>query len=197
MATWNAIVEPGYDDAKQAGSVMTLEDSPIILSAGSHWAGLRFQNCPIAPGDDIDTAHLTLDVYTAARDDPAGMAIYGENSFSAAAFTTDALNITARPRTTNFVAWTGNNIGAGDKNSPDLAVVLDEIINGGVSGYLQGNDIALFIDAVADTSFHFRSYEETTTNCARLTVNYTPAATAAAGPLVNGPRLKSKLRGLV
>ena len=48
-------------------------------------------------------------------------------------------------------------------------------------------------------TFWIRNTQARYVNCTTLYVGitYTPAATVAAGPLVNAPRLKSKLRGLV
>lgn len=195
MATWNAIIAASADDARQAGVTVTLDDAIIVFSAGTQWAGLRFPDCPIAPGDDIDTAYLTFGVFSTAYDDPGGMGIYGEAYNYPIPFTTDDGNISARNRTTTVVAWNGTGIGAGDRSSPDVAAVLNEIINGGY-GYTQGNPVAFILDPTGSTIFRFRAYDDSTTTCVRLTATYTPAA-GPAGPLINGPRLKSKLRGLV
>lgn len=195
MATWNAIIAASEDDARQAGLAMTLDDAIIIFNAGTQWGGLRFLNCPIAPGDSVDEVHLTFDVFSTSYDDPGGMGIYGQATDNPIPFTLDDGSISARNRTTNFVAWNGTNIGAGDQSSPDVAAVLNEIINGGY-GYTQGNPVAFILDPTGSTIFRFRAYDGSTTTCVRLTATYTPAA-GTAGPLVNGPRLKSKLRGLV
>ena len=196
MATWNAIITASSDDARQAGTTVTLTDTGILLNAGTQWAGLRFLSCPIAPGSGIVSALLTLDINTTTNDSPGGMGIYGEAYNFPNTFSTTGNDISNRNRTTNVVPWTGTDIGAGDKTAPDLAAVLNEIINGGY-GFSAGNPVALILDPTSTTDLLFRAYDGSTTTCARLTVEYTPPTTAAAGPLVNAQRLKSKLRGFV
>lgn len=198
MAIWNAIILDYQDDAKQAGTTMTLTDSPLTFTAGTQWWGFRFINCPIPVGSTINSTLLTLYVTSTTYDDPGGLIIYGQLSADVAGyFTINAADITNRLRTTDNVVWSGTNIGAGDRNPPDLSTVLDEIINEGA--YQLGYPIVFLFDAVGTTDFRVRSYDGFTDTCARLTVDYTPPAGAggAAGPLVNGPRLRSKLRGLV
>ena len=185
MATWNGICGASSDDAKQAGTTVTLTDAPIALTAGTHWAGLRFPSCPIANSETINSAVLTLEL-TAGSTDPGNLVIYGENVDDSATFTTTNNDISGRTRTTASVTWTAGAQGAGDKNAPDLAAILAEITTR--AGYAAGNDVALIFDATASTSLRFTSYDTSTSLCARLTVDYGGGGQpkAARGRLVPG-----------
>ncbi len=175
MATWNGIVGASSDDAKQAGTTVTLTDSPIILTAGTHWAGLRFQSCPIPNSATINSSTLTLELITGFAS-PDGMVIYGEDVDDAATFTTGTNDISGRTLTTASVTWTGATLGAGDRSPGDLSAIIAEITTRG--GWSAGNDLALIFDAISATSLRFTSYDGSTSTCARLVVDYTAAGTA-------------------
>lgn len=185
MATWNGICGASADDAKQAGTVMTLTDTTIILSAGTHWAGLRFPSCTVPKGAPIISALLTLELPD-ANTDPGALVFYGEAADDAAAFTTAASNISGRTMTAANVSWSSGLLGGGDKTSPDLSAILAEIT--GRPGYAAGNAIALILDSQSATSLRFRCYDSSTTTCARLTVDYggDGQPKAARGRLVPG-----------
>ena len=177
MATWNGICGASADDAKQAGTTVTLNNTQIILSAGTQWAGLRFPGCSIPKGAAITSAILTLEL-VADNTDPGALVFYGEAADNAAAFTTAASNISGRAMTTANVAWSSGALGNGDKNSPDLAAILTEIT--GRSGYAAGNAVALILDATGTTSLRFTSYDSSTSLCARLAVVYSAGQPMAA-----------------
>ena len=170
MATWNGICAASADDAKEASGTVTLADTPnILLSAGTHWAGLRFPGCPVANSEPIVSAVLTLEL-VAGNTDPGALVFYGEAADNAAAFTTAASNISDRTRTAANVPWSSGALGGGDKASPDLAAILAEITSR--PGWAAGNAVALILDATATTSLRFTSYDSSTTLCARLVVEY-------------------------
>lgn len=177
MATWNGICGGNSDDAKEASGTVTLADTQILLSAGTHWAGLRFPNCSVPKGAPIVSAVLTLEL-VAGNTDPGALVFYGEAADNAAAFTTAASNISGRTRTAANVAWSSGALGGGDKNSPDLAAILAEIT--GRAGYAAGNAVALILDATATTSLRFTSYDGSTSLCARLAVTYGGSMTSMA-----------------
>ena len=191
MAVWDAIIVASSDDARQAAGAVTLTDSPILLTAGTAWAGLRFTNCPIPNGSTISAATLTVSFTTSGS--PDGLIIWGEDVDDAATFTTAASSISSRTPTTANVAWTGTLLGTGDKVSPDISTVIAEITSR--VGYAAGNDLALLLDAVPTTDFRFTSYDGSTTACARLSVTYGSAA--AAMPKVARVRLSTKVGGLL
>lgn len=193
MATWNRSINFPSDDARQAAGTVTLTDAAILLSAGTAWAGLRFTNCPIPKGALIVAATLTLNI-TGGGGSPAGTIIWGEAVDSADTFVASSNNISARTRTTASVTWSSTSLSNGDQNAPDITAILSEITSR--AGWAIGNALALHLDAVSGTNLRFTAYDSSSALCARLAVTYTATA-AAAGPLVNAPRLKSKLRGLV
>jgi len=171
MSQWIGSVLANSDDAQQAGTVMTVDDSPLVLSTATHWLGFRFADVFVPVGAAIDSAFLSVYVTSTSYDTPGGLVIYGQASASAGPFTTTASDISSRTRTTASVTWTGSNIGMADQNSPDIGAIVNEIINGSL-GWVRNNPIALILDAVASTDFRVRAYESGTA-VAQLTINYT------------------------
>lgn len=181
MAQWVGQVAASADDAKQAGTTMTLTDTVLTLTAGTQWWGFRFTGCTIPAKSVINSAILTIYV-PPTRDDPAGMVIYGCYGNDARVFETASNDISTRTMTTASVAWTGTNIGTNaTKNSPDLKTIIQEMVDYG----LGSGDVVLLVDAVASTDINARAYDGYPADAAQLTIDYTPPA---ALPIPRRPR---------
>jgi len=111
--------------------------------------GLRYTDITIPKGATITAAWVQFQV----DDDedgtlPVNLIIEGELSANAAGFTSDALNVTSRPRTTAQVQWSVPNWATVDDWGPDqatsdIAAVIQEIVN--QDGWASGNSLVLII----------------------------------------------------
>ena len=122
-------------------------DLGAATPVAGHKAGLRFEGVDIPPGAHI--AHAWIQ-FTAAdsNEGRAQVAIRGEASVDAPAFTKANDDLGARPRTRAEVAWRVPSWESADKSTeaqrtPDLAVVVQEIVD--QPGYRAGNAMAFVL----------------------------------------------------
>lgn len=150
-STARARVGHSFDDAeekKQDGSIyIDSTDLEFVNDdhvGGDQIAGMRFEALDIPQSAEIKTATLTLSV-----DEPSGvdtqLTIQGEATGNASRFSTDAGNVSSRPKTAASVAWSPDPwIGIGEeKITPDLVEVIQEIVNR--KDWAAGNSLALFV----------------------------------------------------
>lgn len=191
MTTLNLIITTGTDDADETGGAVVSNSNALIrMLTGTYWAGLRFTGATIPNAATINTAVLTVYVDSTTYDDPGGLTIYGNAIDTSVTFGTTASEISGRARTTANAVWSGTALGVGDENSPDLAAVIQEIVNR--AGWVSGNALTLLLDGGASTAFRWNGYETSSATCARLAIDYT--AGAAATSLVPLKRTRTYLR---
>ena len=147
-----ALVTASSDDAEQKsnGSMsMTSSDLELIDDNTIQKVGMRFLNLNIPQGATINSASLQFTVDETDNVNPCNLDIYGQDSDDAATFTTSSNNIGSRPLTTATVSWpppdwtTIGNAGP-DQLSPDLAVIIQEIVDR--PNYTAGSAIAIIIE---------------------------------------------------
>lgn len=199
MALTNVYVSvaSGDDDAEEADdgtgftrTGTTLTPTQNSVAALRNNVGLRFANVVVPRGAIIHTAKLVVDVVDDSSESPK-LDILAEAADDAVDFLSDA-DVTSRTRTAASVSWSDDNIGQGIKRSPDIAAVLQEVVNR--PGFLSGNAIVLFLDGkdVADLqAMVFASVEHATGAPARLELQHgtpegTPVLTIAID-VIKGP----------
>lgn len=173
MATWNGICAASSDDARETAGANTIADASIILSSGSHWLGARFAGCPVAPGDAVTSATLTLNITTTVRDSPDGAVVRCYDGADMPALTTTLGQISGLATTTANTPWSGTNIGTGDHNI-DVTAAFSEFVSNG--SYVTGNAAGVIVDAASGTDVSLQAWDGSSSLCPRLTVVYTPAA---------------------
>lgn len=193
MPALNYIIGASADDARQAGSTMTLTVSTIIVN-GANYAGLRFTGVALAASDTIDAATLTVEIGSATYDDPNGLVWRGELNGNPGTFTTAANNISSRSTTTASTTWSGTGVGTGDKTI-NVKTIVEELIAQGT--WASGNAMAFIGVGAGGTDLRFTSWDGSTTTCARLDVTYTPLVGTGAMPKTATRRLSSKVGGLL
>jgi hypothetical protein len=119
------------------GWVNAFDWEDIILS-GDTWAGLRFTDVALPPGAEIVSAHLELDVFS--FDDP-GLLVFGEAADQAADFSRSLPM--ERELTSASVRWNAQNMGGGWGRSPDLAPLIQAVIQR--PGWGTGDPITLIL----------------------------------------------------
>lgn len=178
MATFNTAIAASTDDADQAAGAVTTNATTLNANATSQYIGLRFLNVTIPQGATISAA--TLNVYfTSASFDSPNVLIYAEDVDDAATFTTGANDISGRTLTTANVAWNASNIGTGSKTSPDIATVIQEIIDR--PGWASGNDIVIIIKGnSASSAMRIATYDSANPE-AQINITYSTLFTQNVG----------------
>jgi hypothetical protein len=156
-------VASGADDVEQRGKSMSLTSSDLELvvdGAIKQKVGLRFTNIDIPSDAIITNAYLQFRVAEVGSTATL-LQISGIDVDDAAPFTTARNNLSSRPTTSAVVswqpvAWTLIDEAGAAQRTPDLTVVLQEIIDRG--GWQAGNDLAFVITGSGTrTAYAFES----------------------------------------
>lgn len=146
---------------------------------GDAWDnGIRFYNVTIPKGSTILSAKITFNCQEVYDDIICNVRIKGEKVDNAAIFTSHS-DFDGRTRTTEYKDW--SSIPAWllntDYDSPDISNVIQEIINR--AGWASGNYLVLFIadnGSNVAAGRYVKSWNSSTTYCARLTVTWSEGA---------------------
>lgn len=152
--TLNARIRAGNDDAEEnaAGTVnLTSSDLELTTEGTSNvqTIGMRFTDIKIPKGASVAEAFVRFTVDETAFIDPCNLTIYGEDSDHSLSFTTGSFNITSRPLTTASVdwspgSWVAENDAGPDQTTPDLAAIVQEIIDR--PGYTYGSAVGFIVE---------------------------------------------------
>jgi hypothetical protein len=159
------------DDVEEAvatGSMdMTSSDLELVYEntgqGNPQIIGVRFAGIPIPKGATIADAWVRFQVdETKGGTEPVNLIIEGELSANAAAFTSDAFNVTSRARTTAQVQWsvpnwTANGDQGPDQTTPSIVSIIQEIVN--QNGWAGGAVVLVFRDNPANPSLGIRCAE--------------------------------------
>jgi hypothetical protein len=178
--TRSVVIAKGSDDAEESNAGVIYTNSTDIElvydsynAAGNQIVGLRFINLNIPRGATINNAYLQFtcdEVSTAA----CNLLIKGEAADNSTTFTGTSGNISSRTMTTASVNWTPASWGvidvAGtDQRTPDLAPILQEIVNR--PGFGLSGPITIIV--TGSGSRIAEAYEGVPTAAAKLNVTFT------------------------
>ncbi|MEE9396655.1 MAG: right-handed parallel beta-helix repeat-containing protein [Methylococcales bacterium] len=113
--------------------------------------GLRFPKVPVPAGSQIRSAHIQFTIDEADSSSTV-VVLNGEASDSAAPFQAEPFDLTNRAFTSAKVKWSpqpwpqpwrAENKAGKDQRTPDLALIIQEIVDG--QGWSKGNALAIFI----------------------------------------------------
>ncbi len=142
-------VKTAADDAeeKSTGKVnLTSADLELVQDDTTQRVGLRFAGVGIPKGATITNAYVQFTVDEASTA-AASLAVQGEASDNAAAFTTATNNVSARPRTSSVpwtpASWSAVGAAGADQRTPDLSPIVQAIVDR--SGWGSGNALAFII----------------------------------------------------
>lgn len=174
-------VSASYDDAEDKRNSTTFSNSATRINlvddaadSASWCGGVRFQVPSIASGDTIDSATLDVNVQATLRDDP-NLFICGNDVDNGNDFNTEQ-DIMGRTRTTATVNWIDTGVGAGAVSSPDIASVMQEIVDRGGWAANQYMVFLMITLGTSSNSFRISSYDESSSLAVVLSVTYTAAA---------------------
>lgn len=191
MASITTQVAASADDAQElsAGTVDT-SGNALNASSANQYIGLAFSS---ASFPDLKNAVITgayLDMYlTSSDNDTPNLTIYGEATDYASSFSGAINEISSRTKTTAGITWSGSNIGTGWKTSPDIAAVIQEVIDR--PGWSSSLGIVIIVKGNSGASyFRTRSYDGNSSQAAKLTIEYE----AAGQPAIARARLVPGMR---
>jgi sugar lactone lactonase YvrE len=139
------------DDAEESGSGsmdLTSSDLELGTEGGSpQTVGMRFNNLNIPQGATIVEAYIQFTVDETDSGETS-VVIRGEAADNAAEFSSTSNNITSRPQTAASVSWeppAWTTVGAAgeDQRTPDIAPIIQEIVNR--SAWAQGNALVILV----------------------------------------------------
>lgn len=184
MTTLTLQVSQSTDDGfESAAGVMDLGSTASTVNLSGQWLAHRFQNVTIPKEAIIISATLSVYIDSLGQQDPA-FNIYAEAVDDATTLTTAANNISGRSRTTATVNWTATSLGTGFKPSPNLATVIQEMVNR--PGWVSGNDLMMIWDALSGVALTIRTFDGDPASAATLEITYAPPGdpfNAIASPL--------------
>jgi len=165
------MVQAASDDAREKndGSVSVTQNPHEIGKEG--YLGIRFQNITIPAGATITAAKLIFQSSANESSNPSSVDIYGQATANPATFVTTANNLSARPRTTNKVAWTfGSWVTNQVNNSPDLTAIVQVLVNDPM--WANGNSMAFLLDATGTQRRKAFSFESGQVKAPKLEITY-------------------------
>lgn len=171
-------ISSSSDDAEQNltnGSVnFTSSDLELVNDGVDQLVGLHFVGVNIPQGSKINNAYIQFKVDEASSG-ATNLTIRGQDADTAATFTTTSGNISSRVLTDasviwNPVAWTTVGAAGVDQRTPNLAAVIQEIVNR--QGWSSGNSIATIISGTGKRTAE--SYNGDALGAPLLHVEFTP-----------------------
>ena len=149
-------VSANDDDARELWNGTSFNSTHVAVwlwssPVNSFSGGFRFQNVLVPQGATINVGtYWSVHITGLSYDSPRGL-IAAEDVDSANNFTVEPDVITRwnTKRTSATVSWIGSNIGTGWKNSPDIATVIQEVIDR--PGWVSGSDLVVLF--AGDTTF--------------------------------------------
>ncbi|MGH9867893.1 MAG: PKD domain-containing protein [Candidatus Polarisedimenticolia bacterium] len=184
-------VSSGVDDAEESstGTVsLSSSDIELVYDGSNQTVGLRFRALNVPQGARIQAAWLQF-LVDETTSETTVVSIRAQAADNPAAFTTSTADISSRARTAAAVswtipAWTSTGQAGSAQRSPDLAAVLQEVVNR--SGWNAGQVVAFVLTGagrrVAD------AYEGSSSGAALLHVEFEPFIPVNQPPQVSaGP----------
>lgn len=151
-ASQDIAVATGSDDfeEKVSGGSMASgsSDLEMVMESSEQIIGIRFQGVNIPNGAIVTNAYIQFTVYETGSQ-TTNLTIKGQADDNPGTFTSSSYNISSRSTTTASVswpsipAWNSINVSGPDQQTPNLSVIVQEIVNRG--GWSQGNAMVFII----------------------------------------------------
>jgi len=176
MPTLTAYITDGADDARELGGTPNLTQAANDCATSAAYLGFRFQGAGLPQGATINSAILNLHLISGSYDTP-NVTQYGQLIPNAPVFTTSTNDISSRTLTQASVPWTSTSNGTGYRQLPDIAAVLQEIVD--QDDWVEDNYFVIIIRGNSTTSSPLRisAYEGGLSTRAYVIIDYSlPAA---------------------
>jgi hypothetical protein len=178
-------VAASSDDAEQsAGSSVSLTstDLELVYDGSNQTVGMRFNGVAIPQGAAIVNAYIQFKV-DEINTEATSLTIQGQATDNAATFVSTSNNISSRARTTasagwSPVAWTTVNEVGSNEQTPNLAAIIQEIVNR--PGWAGGNSLVIIITGTGHRTA--RSYDGEAAGAPLLHMEYSTTSQPTATP---------------
>lgn len=180
--TYTRRVQTGGDDVYDSSGTFQAGQAYIYMGdiGGTGYnGGYRFTNVTVPQGATIDGAKLTFQAQNNFGVTTCRLRVFGVDADDYDGFSDSAGD---RPRdvtvTTAYVDWTAATWTSGSNyDTPDIKAVVQEIVDR--AGWASGNDMSIVIKnngSDANARRGAKSYENSTSDCALLTITYSTAS---------------------
>lgn len=155
--TFDGQVGASTDDAREAGNgSCSTSATNFTVDSVNEFHGHRWQTVTVPNGATIEAATMEVYIYGTSYDEPEHT-FYAEDADDAAAFTTDANNISGRDRTAASMLWDDADIGvpgAQYETTPDITDLIQEVVDR--EGWASGQSIVIVDHGSADAARDLR-----------------------------------------
>ncbi|HSF14766.1 MAG TPA: Ig-like domain-containing protein, partial [Vicinamibacteria bacterium] len=180
-------VSASSDDAEERATLsmnLTSSDLELVFDKDNQTVGMRFNGIAIPRNAQILNAYIQFQVDEASSE-ATSLTIRGQAVNNASTFSTTSGDIAARPRTTAAVSWSPppwNTMGAAgpDQRTPNLAPVVQEIVNRG--DWVSGSSMAILVSGTGKRTAE--AYDGVPAAAPLLHVDYGPGSSNQA-PMVD------------
>ena len=175
-------VAASSDDAEESASSsvsLTSTDLELVYDGSNQTIGMRFNGVAIPQGAQILNAYVQFKV-DEVNSEATSLTIRGQATDNAPTFVASSQNISSRQRTTVSVGWspvawtTVNEVGP-NQQTPNLAAVVQEIVNR--PGWAGGNSLAIIITGTGHRTA--RAYDGEPAGAPLLHVEYGTATSTS------------------
>ena len=157
-------------------------DLEMVMGPTAQTIGLRFADVALPPGATVTSAHIQFEA-DEIQGDPTYLVFQGQAADDPGTFTLVNFDISSRPRTASWVAWSPApwaevGLQGPDQRTPDLSALVQEIIDR--PGWASGNAMAFVIRGNGHRTA--RSFEGDSTGTALLHVEAFMNVTGVGDP---------------
>ena len=175
-------VAASTDDAEEnaSGSVgVTSSDLELVFDSSDQTVGMRFNALTIPHGATITGAYAQFTV-DEANSGATSLVIEGEAADNAPTFSTSSFNISSRSTTASSVSWspvpwTAIGQAGPDQRTPNIASVIQEIVNR--PGWSSGNSLVIIVSGTGERTAE--SFNGASASAPLLHVDYIIGASQA------------------
>ena len=197
----NVRVSSSSDDSEESASgssYVSSTDLELVYDGSNQMVGMRFNGLIIPKGVVITAAYIQF-LVAESNSEATSLTIWGEAQDNPGTFTWTSRNISSRVKTTasvgwSPVAWTVIGQAGVDQRTPNIAAIIQEIVNR--PGWSAGNSIVIMIGGTGHRTaraydgapagaplLHIEFAVPTSTPLPTNTVTPTPSRTATVTPL--------------
>jgi VCBS repeat-containing protein len=200
-------VAASSDDAEEdpSGNIdLNSSDLELVLESSIQTVGMRFNGISIPQGATISSAYIQFQA-DETNSEPTTLSIQGQLVVNAPTFSSTNGDISNRTKTTaavswNPVPWTIRNEAGPNQQTPDIAPVIQAIVN--QSGWSDGNSLVIIITGSGKRVVE--AYDGVSTAAPLLHVEFTsgppnnpPTAVDDTGSVAEGGTLNQAVPGIL
>ena len=184
----NIRVSSSSDDSEESASgsaYVTSTDLELVYDGSNQTVGMRFNGLTIPKGAVINAAYIQFQAVE-SNSEVTSLTLWGEAQDNPGTFLWISRNISSRVRTTasvgwSPVAWTVVGQAGVDQRTPNIATIIQEIVNR--PGWSAGNSLVIIIGGIGHRTA--RAYDGGSAGAALLHIEFAVPTTDTPTPTMN------------